>query len=78
MDLVNYKITPLGASAVTIPRATIEATVVDSSNQALVLADLTGAAAIQFPAVLGQLSAADRAEFIAMVAGWLIQKRAGL
>lgn len=77
-DLLNFAITPQSAANVNVPRATIEATVVDSSNQNVVLADFTGANALNFPGVISTLAAADRLELAQMVANWLILKKAGL
>lgn len=77
-DLLNFLITPLGAASVSVPRAQIEAKVVDSSNQGTVIADFTGANALIFPAVIGTLSAADRLELAQLIAHWLVRKKAGL
>lgn len=77
-DFLNFKITALGAANVNVPRAQIEATIVDSQNQATVLADFTGANALIFPAVIGTLTAAQRLELAQLLAGWLLRTKAGL
>ncbi len=77
-DLLNFSITPLAAVNVNVPRASIAATVVDSGNQNIVLADFTGANALNFPGVISTLTAAQRQELIQMIANWLIFTKAGL
>jgi len=77
-DLLEYAITPLAAAAVTVPRATIAARIVDSTNQSIVLADFTGANALSFPGVLTTLTAAQRQELVQMIATWLLMTKAGL
>jgi hypothetical protein len=76
-DLQAFKITPLASASVNVPRAQIEARVVDSQSGALI-ADLTGANALVFPAVLTTLSAADRLELAQLIAHWLVRRVAGL
>ena len=77
-DLLDFSVTAGAAKSVTVPSFTISARVVESGDQSRVIADLTGAAAIQFPAVVKTLSAADLDEFVQLVAAWLVRKRAGL
>lgn len=77
-DFLNFLITPLGSANVNVPRAQIEARVVDSSDQSVVIADFTGANALIFPAVIGTLTAAQRLELAQFIAGWLIRTKAGL
>ncbi len=77
-DMLQFKITPLGAVSASIPRAQIEALVVDSANQSSVIADFTGVNALIFPGVITTLSAADRLELAQMIAGWLVNKKAGV
>lgn len=77
-DLLNFAITPLSATSVSVPRAQIEARVVDSTRQQTVIADFTGANALIFPAVIATLSAADRLELAQMIGQWLVLKKAGL
>ena len=76
-DLQQFTITSLSSANVNVPRARIEARVVDSQTGALI-ADLTGANAITFPGVLTQLTVDQRRELIELVATWLIQVRAGV
>jgi hypothetical protein len=76
-DFQQFKITPLAAASVTVPRAQIEALVTDSRTQA-VIADFTGANAILFPRDITDLTAADRQELAQIVAYFLIRKKAGL
>ncbi len=76
-DLQNFAITPLGAANVNVPRATIEALVTDSQSGA-VLADFTGANALNWPGVVSTLTGAQRLVLAEMVANWLIFVKAGL
>lgn len=76
-DLQQFSITPQASASVTVPRALIAAKVTDSQTGAT-LADFTGANALQFPAVIATLTAADRLELAQLVADWLIKKKAGL
>lgn len=73
-DLLGFSVTPIGDVTITIPGTRIEAKVVQSTDQAVVLADLTGPNAIEYPAALTTLSEADRAEFDAMAQDWLLRK----
>jgi hypothetical protein len=77
-DFLNFLITPLGSASVNVPRAQIEAKVVDSANQQTVIADFTGANALIFPAVIATLTAPQRLELAQLIAGWLIRTKAGL
>jgi len=77
-DILNYSVTVLGAANVNVPRATIAARVVDSSNQSIVLADFTGGNALNWPGVLTTLTATQRQQLIDMVATTIILMRAGL
>ena len=77
-DLLDFDITPLGAVSVSVPRASIEARVVDSSDQSIVLADFTGANAIVFPQVILTLTPAQRLQMARLLAMWLIRLKAGL
>lgn len=76
-DLQNFTITAQSAANVNVPRALISCLITDSVNGA-VLADFTGANAINFPGVISTLSAADRAELADMIATWLVFKKAGI
>ena len=75
-DLQNFRITPLAAASVNVPRATIEGQICDSTTGA-VLADLTGANAISFPACLKDLTADQRHELVQLIASWLLMVKAG-
>lgn len=77
-DLLDFAITPLAAANVNVPRATIEARIVDSSDQSIVLADLTGANALTFPGVITTLTPEQRQALIRLVAIWLIRVKAGI
>lgn len=77
-DLLGFQITPLGSASVTVPRFRIECQVVKSSDQTKVLLDVTGANAIQFPAVLATLSTEDRRDLLEVIAHFLIRKAAGV
>lgn len=77
-DFLNFQITALGSASVNVPRAQIEAKVVDSSNQQTVIADFTGANALIFPAVVATLTGPQRLELAQLIAGWLLRTKAGL
>ena len=76
-DLQGFTITAQSAANVNVPRATISCTVLDATTGA-VLADLTGANAIQWPGVIATLTAADRRELAQLIATWLVRKVAGV
>ena len=75
-DLTDFSITPQGSSSVTVPRATIAGKLVDSQT-GILLADFTGANAIQFPSVLATLSVAQRKDIIDLIATLIINQKAG-
>jgi hypothetical protein len=77
-DFLNFLITPLGSASINVPRAQIEAKVVDSSNQSQIIADFTGANALIFPAVIATLTAPQRLELARLIADWLLRTKAGL
>lgn len=77
-DLLDFKITPLATASVNVPRAQIEARVVDSRTQQTVIADFTGANALVFPAVIATLTAAERLELANLIAEWLVRTKAGV
>jgi hypothetical protein len=76
-DFQNFSITRLANQNVNIPRWSISLQVVDSQTGALIR-DFTGANAITFPQVLGQLTNAQQDEMVELIVSWLIRKRAGL
>ena len=77
-DLLAFKITVLSSANVNVPRAQIEAKIVDSQTQQTVIADFTGANALIFQAVITTLTAAQRLELANMIANWLLLTKAGL
>ena len=77
-DLLNFTITPKSAVQVNVPRATIGGKWVDSNNQSIVLADLTGANAVEWPGVLTALTPEQRQQLIELVAQELLRMRAGV
>jgi len=77
-DFLQFQITALSSANVNVPRATIEALVVDSDDQSIVIADFTGVNALNFPGVITTLTAAQRLELARMIAGWLLRVKAGL
>jgi hypothetical protein len=76
-DLQSFFVTRNGTVNLTVPQWTISFLVTDSKTGA-VLFDRTGANALSFPQVLGQLTAAQQDEFVNMVVVWLLRKRLGL
>lgn len=75
-DFQQFSITRLAAAQLTVPRWSIALQVTDSQTGALVK-DFTGANAVVFPNVLGQLSNTEQDEMVAMIVNWLIQRRIG-
>jgi len=76
-DINGLTVTALGAAAVTMPRFQIECVLTNPRTGAIV-ADFTGANAVLFPAVLGNLTAAQRREFLDMVLSWMLHTRGGV
>ena len=76
-DFQQFSVTRTTAASMTVPRWTIELKITDSQTGAL-LRDFTGANALSFPAILGQLTNAQQDEFVFNAVEWLIRKRAGL
>lgn len=77
-DLLDFKLTRLSAVSVTVPRWQVEGRIVDSATQQDTLADFTGANAVVFPTVLGQLTQAKRDEWVQKVVTDLIYERFGI
>lgn len=74
-DLQNFSVTKIANQTITnAPRYQISCLVTNSTTGA-VIRDFTGANAITFPQVLGQLSEAERVEMIELICNWLIDKR---
>lgn len=67
-DLVQFSITRLANASLSVPRWQVAGKIVDSQTQQTVLQDFTGANAVIFPTILGQLSQARQDE---LVAGWI-------
>lgn len=75
-DLLSYKVTPTGGAPA--PQFDVEALVVDSANQAVVLKDLTGPRALTWPAAFTTLSAAQQDAVRQMLGDYLVRCAAGL
>lgn len=74
-DLQQFAITKLSNLTITnAPRYQISCRVTNS-NTGATIRDFTGANALTFPQVLGQLSEAERVEMIELIANWIIDKR---
>lgn len=78
-DLQKFLLTSLTNATVNVPRFRIECELTDSQTGAVIL-DLTGANAIIFPTDLGTIlpTAAEKREFVEMIAHYLVRKKAGL
>lgn len=76
-DLLDFSITRLANASVSIPRWRVEGRIVDSQTQRDVVRDFTGANAVTFPNVLGNLTAAQQDEWVQQVVTDLIFKRFG-
>jgi hypothetical protein len=74
-DLLDFAITRIANASLNVPRWTVEGRIVSSKNQQNVLQDFTGVNAVTFPVILGQLTAAEQDEFVAMSIHWLLAKR---
>lgn len=73
-DLQNFSIVKINNANINSPRYTIACTV-NNSNTGALIRDFTGANALTFPTVLGNLTEAERVEMIELIANWLIDKR---
>lgn len=76
-DFQQFSVTRSGTANLTVPTWAVEVKITDSKTGATVR-DFTGANALSFPQILGQLTAAQQDEFVAASMNWLIRKRAGL
>ncbi len=76
-DFQNYAATPGTAVSITVPKYTISCQVTDSTTGA-VLADYTGANALQFPSVLTGLSVAQYKQVMDVLAPMLVHIKSGL
>ena len=72
-DVQNFDVSLLAGTA-SIPRFSIECRILDSQTGA-VLQDFTGANAIVFPGELTTYTAAERRQFVRMIARHMIRKR---
>ncbi len=77
-DLLNFSITRLANASLSVPRWSVEGRIVDSKTQTQVLQDFTGANAVIFPTILGQLSNAAQDAFVAQVITDLLHQRFGV
>jgi anaerobic glycerol-3-phosphate dehydrogenase len=75
-DLANFSIRRNGSANMNMPRWIIECDVIHSRTGALIRS-FQGANAINFPAVLGQLTAEQRDELIEMLVLRMIEMRLG-
>lgn len=76
-DLTNYKVTAQADASLTVARVNVEAKVIDDTTRA-VIADFTGANAIQFAVRVPGWTAIQHRELVEEIAHWLIRKKAGL
>lgn len=77
-DLLDYSVTRLSNATLSVPRWSVEGRIVDSQTQQTVIEDFTGANAVVFPSVLGNLSAAGQDRWVHQVVQDLIFKRFGI
>lgn len=75
-DFQNLTVTTQGSANVNVPRFTVECTINDSTTGA-VLADYTGANAIQFPGILATLTGPQRRAILDYILSHLILMRGG-
>lgn len=76
-DLRGFSMTRNGAVTVSVPRFVISGQIVDSTTGELI-ADFSGANAITFPQVLGQLTNPQVAEVVEMIVSRLVSRRLGI
>lgn len=76
-DIANLTVTVGTAASISAQRFTIECQVLDSDTGG-VLADFTGANALQWPNVLASLTGAQRRAMIEAIMFRIIRQRAGL
>lgn len=76
-DFQNVVVTSQAAANVNVPRYSVSVQVTDSTTGAL-LADFTGANAIQWPGVLATLTAEQRRAILEMVLTYVVRVKAGL
>jgi hypothetical protein len=76
-DFQQFAITRQANRNLNVPTWSVELLITDSQT-GVVLRDFTGANALSFPQILGQLTAAQQDEFVSRVIQMLILWRAGL
>jgi hypothetical protein len=76
-DLIEFTVTRGASIQVTIPQYTISGKVVDSETQETVLADFSGANAIQFPQILGQATQAQLEALLNLIVRAIITAKTG-
>jgi hypothetical protein len=77
-DVLDFSVTRLSAVTVSLPRWRVEGRIVDTSDQTRVLKDFTGANAVTFPSVLGNLTQAQQDEWVERIVHELILRRFGI
>lgn len=70
-DLLDYAITVTGGAPA--PQFTVAARVVDSQTQTVLLKDLTGNRALQWPAAFSTLTPDQQDELRRMIGGFLVR-----
>lgn len=70
-DLLDYKVTVTGGAPA--PQFTVEARVVDSQNQSVLLKDLTGNRALNWPAAFSSLTPEQQDELRQIIGGYLVR-----
>lgn len=77
-DILDQSFEVLGTATITIPRVALSVRVVDSHDQRISVADLTGANRIIFPDALASLSQEQVIGLLQRAAVFLMRDRAGL
>ena len=78
-DIQQFSMNPAGPANVNVPTHEITGQILDlSQTPPTVVADFTGANAIQFPSVLGTLSQEQQAEIMELVGQRILQMRGGV
>lgn len=76
-DLKNFSITRIAAAQMTVPRWQISGQITNDREQQNVIRDFTGANAVIFPTVLGQLTNAQQDELVEGLVMRLLFQRFG-
>jgi hypothetical protein len=77
-DIINHSLTAKSNSNITVAVITIQGQIVDSSDQSKVIADFTGANAIDFALRVPGFSVADHKELADRIAQFIMRRKAGL